>query len=75
MNRIPKNLKPKVFDPSKNGKVVKKINPIAENLIKPLKLENTPMRDSFFYEVFDEKCLDNEKAKRLFEYGINFLQF
>ena len=74
MNRIPRNVKPKVLNPSKNGKVIKKINPVAEKLIKPSKLEKTPMKDSFFYEVFDEKCVDNEKAQRLFEYGLSFLQ-
>ena len=73
MNRIPKNLKPKVFNQSKNNKVLKKINPITEKLVKPSKLEKTPMNDSFFYEVFDEK-VDKEKAQRLFEYGMSFLR-
>ena len=73
MTRIPRNVKPKVFTPSKNCKITKKINPVVEKLVKPSKLEKTPMNDSFFYEVFDEK-VDKEKAQRLFEYGMSFLR-
>ena len=73
MNRIPRNVKPKVFNLTKNHKIIKKHNPVMEKLIKPSKLEKTPLQDTFFYEVFDDACLDKEKAERLFKYGMNFL--
>ena len=74
MTRIPRNVKPKVFIPIKNHKITKKINPVVENLVKPAKLEKTPMEDVFFYDAFtDEACLDKEKVERLFKYGMSFL--
>ena len=74
MTRIPRNVKPKVFTPSKNCKITKKINPVVEKLVKPAKLEKTPMEDIFFYDAYpDEACLDKEKVERLFKYGMSFL--